>query len=104
MLLTAVHKGRAELIDQDRHQMLMTAYTAYPECFVSQPPPSLRLPCATWGSRLFRRRVDSDGTGTTIASGAHLQGIHNGEGIGMGPEPVVVSPSAIPAPTDEGLH
>lgn len=82
MLLAAVHKGWAELIHQDRHQVLMTAYTAHPERFISQPPPSLRLPRATWGYRLFRRRVDSDGTGTTIASGADLQGIHNSEGIG----------------------
>jgi putative transposase len=100
----AVHEGRAELMRTARQQVLMIAYAAHPERFVSKPPQPPRLPHAVWINPPTKQSTAQDGVGTTIAPGADLRVALNGEGIGMVSETIGVSPYAITAPTDEVLH
>ncbi len=46
-----VHYGRAQLLREQRAQVLAAAYVAHPERFVSKPPEPPALPVAAWINR-----------------------------------------------------
>ena len=104
MTPSAVHDGRAATMRAARQQVLMTAYAAHPERFVSKPPQPPLLPHAVWINPPKEQMTAQDGVGTTIAPGAAPRVVLNREGIGVESASVAVSPDAITTPTEEVLH
>ena len=100
----AVHEGRAERMRTARHQVLMTAYAAHPERFVSKPPQPPRLPHAVWINPPTKESTAQNGVGTTISIADDPRVAQNSEGIGAGSETVDVSPHTIITSIDEVLH
>ena len=43
-----VHRGHAEAVLDQRHQVVLAAYAAHPERFINGPPKIAALPQAVW--------------------------------------------------------